>query len=82
MHVRRLDLVRPDFLLRRAALDLPGLDVELRPMPRALDDAADQHAVRERAAPVRAPVLERGMTALRPRDDDALARRRARASSG
>ena len=59
-------------LFRRAAPDLPGLDVELRAVPRALDDAADQDAVRERAAPVRAAILERRMTALGSRDDDAL----------
>src|SRR5688500_5026294 len=71
-HVRRFDLIRLNLLLRRTALDLPCLHIELRAMPRALDDAADQDAVRERAAPVRAPILKRGVTALRPCDDEAL----------
>ena len=70
--VRVLNLVRLDLFLRRTALDLAGLHVELRSMPRALHGAADQRAVRQRPASVRASILERGVTSLGPGDDDAL----------
>ena len=51
---------------------LAGLHVELRAVPRALDGAADQHAVRQRTALVRAAIAERDKPLLGARDDDAL----------
>src|SRR5688572_31072716 len=67
-----LDRIGCDLLLSRPALDLAGVHVELRPVPWALHRSADQHAVRQRSALVRAAILKGGVAILGPPDGDAF----------
>src|SRR6267378_4378319 len=66
-----LDPISPKRLLGGTRAHLPGLHIELRPMPEALDGPANQHAVGEGPAAVRAAVLERAVALAAARQRDA-----------
>src|SRR5438105_2993768 len=66
-----LEAISPERFLGGPRAYLAGLDIELRPVPEALDGPADQHAVGEGTAAVRAAVLKRAVTLAGARQRDA-----------